>query len=1288
MQRVGIGEPSAVAAFRSADVVSPQEDQVDESAARENGTRAQPQGGPPWPSEAAQSAASPQVYEQPPTQTRMEQVLRRAAANERSALHASRIKRNAERSSTIPSAGAVSRLSLQRPLTPSSTVAEAAVLERLTASVAQWVDQDKARAYASRPSDLLLAVAKQRHRVIPEAFSTLLDPSLLTDEAVLDEAAVLYERLRERTTPSAQPESPPQPLTLSSLRTRFVDALRADYTKRRALDALFVPSAAFGQTTPYFDGFALRNAEGMSFDTLVDSNVVWSTPALAALTAPERRALLTDKFDEMAESTRFPIGSIPHSLATALLRLDRYRGVQPSSAGDEASLLQAFVKSEGGWKDGESYPYHPRLMFALHLARSSGLDVVSHEDLRLLYENQVNDPAVELEIAGNGRVLRWIDRHLSRSNERGSRWREAAPVKQTELLLGLFAALNDVADGKGSVAAFARDLRAKGILTPNRLVGADFEARAAAVLGYANERLLAAYGAPPTFDRYDAATDILERFGVDEDARSDNRQYVISGDNPNVAKQAFGDLVDEFLDRADWVGLNGAWMTLPSGARLKPRDELQREEEAFNASLPSNAWVAATAKVGLRRESKPVTPDSVRRAADEIVGRLATETESHRALMRGLETWINTVPVAGPLYNIEEGVRHRDAARAAFGLLFLGADLFDVSAGAGGARRDAVHPVVPKLRRAAVHVDGASVNRAGHPELIEMTVDPVHIGLRDAGVPDDLRPLTRRAREGSGVRWRDYDVVHLDGEDRIVPIRRDGEHYVEVDWRTAHRLREAPRIELDPRTGKAYAQRGKGQEVGRTSLEGDVRERPTVEGVTRLFERANDATVHDFDTLFADAFALPSPVAANTSELNASDFYRNVYESSGTFRRLFNRHADLEARGRNGTAAPWKRWEFVIGQSAPLGSPRKPYTDFEHKRIFLPDDAGIESMPYMSAAGPRATSPEQAYLGEMVRALTGARDPAVGIDLANRGPAAYLTGKILNEAGYDVPEQIMFRAHDAPSDTPPEQTAQYHVEAAVRGAELEDRYLDAVLDAGRGAVTAETLVDGVPVASRLTVSGTKASLDAIEGEDDEVFLAWSDFKTKFHRNFGFYVQDRTMTRQLASDAMVVLDFYGRLYQRSATFRRMFDEMPVTEASQADPWKFVLEGDIEFDLLSSNARERGMNQPAKKIYVLDDGMRYLTEAGLRDVEIERTLTYQMICAITGLQKLPPAQAITNRGPAVYLTDRILLEAGFNYPRQLAAALAGPDDAAAQARLLARQTSAMRNAATEDQYMMLS
>lgn len=1169
-----------------------------------------------------------------------------------------------------------------------AAAADAAILERLNFSLTEWVDEDKARAYVDCPSGLLTAVARQRHRVVPEEFAKTLDPSRLADEAVLDEAAVLYDRLRRRTV-AQDASAPAMSPTLAALRATFMDALRADYAKRRLLDALFVPSLSLGQATPYFDGFALRNVEGKSFDDLVEAPSVWADSAFDATTQAQRRTLLAEKFDEMAESTRFPIGSIAHSMATALLRINRYRGEAPSDISDETALVKAFTNSEDAWKEGDSYPYHPRVLFATHLARCSGLDVLSLDHLRLLYENQVSDPALEALASGNGVAAQWLARHLSQGDSSGVRWKEAKPARQTEVLLGVFDALRAAAETDSPIAPFARTLRDKGVLLRNRLVGVDFEARASAVLEYANERMILAYGRPPVFDRYAAAAEVLRRLGADDEALTEERHYVIVGDNPHVTKSAFGNRVDEFLDRADWTGLTGAFMTLPGGTRLTPRDELQREEEAFNTRLRSDPWVLATAKARLREQFKAVTHATVQPIANEIAGTVETETESHRALMRGLDTWLNTVPIVGPLYNIEEGVRHKDAARAAFGLLFLGADVFDLTTGAGGPSARTGHPIVPKFRRALAHVDASTVNMSGHAELIEMSVDPVHIGLPDADVPAQWRALARQSRENNSVRWRDYDVVHLDNEDRIVPVRREGDRYVEVDWRTGHRMRDSLSIELDPDTGKAWAHRVRARDRGAdaSAVRGsDVRERMTVKSVTGLLDRANDVTPRDFDVLFSDAF-ISGPPASAGAQFDAPEFYRKLYRSSSTFRRLFNRHAQLDARLRNGTASPWKKWEFVVGEAGPLGPPRKAYTDFEHKRIYMPRDTDIEAMPYISAGGVRTMTCEQAYVHEMVHALTGARDPERALDMLNRGPVVYLTDKILNEAGYDIAEQVMYRRQNSVSDMPPDQTVEYNTQAAARAAQLENRYLDAVVDGKRDAVNGRTLVEGLAVAERPTVQGAKAALDAIEGDGDEMFLAWGDFKAKFDKNFGFYVQNRTMTTGLASDAMVVVDFYSRLYERSVTFRRMFDKMPVTDATQADPWRFVLEGDIDFEALSPGGRAHGVSVPDKKIYVLDDGMQYLTEAGLSEVEIERKLAYQMICAMTGLEPLAPALGYANRGPAVYLTDRVLKEAGFNYPRQLAAALAAPDDAAAQAQLLAYQTSALRSAAVEDRYLKL-
>lgn len=1192
-----------------------------------------------------------------------------------------------EASASTPLTAKTAQALATEPSPPRSLIADAAVLDRLNVALTQWVDEAKARPYAASPSEMLRAVAKHRRHDIPEAFATTLDPALLADEAVFDEAALLYDRLA-RTVPAGDTAPAPSPtVNLSTLRATFLDALRTDYPKRRALDALFLPSGSFAQTTPYFDGFALRRAEGKSFDELIDISAVWEDPSLGALTHAERRALLEQKFDEMGESTRFPIGSILHSMATARLRIERYGGKQPANDGSDSDVVKAFMKYDGAWKAGDTYPYHPRLLLAAHLARSSGIEVLSFDQLNLLYENQVNDRALERMADGDAGPAQWIARYLSDRPASGTNWKGAGPAAKAQALLELFDGLRDAADQNGPVSSLARELKEKGILTPNRIVGADFDACATAVIAYANERLIVGYGEPPSFNRRDAAIGILLRAGIDASDLTDQRHYAIVGDNPNLTKNAFGDCIDEFLERADWVGLIGASMTLPGGVSVRPRDELQREEEAFNRRLPSDPWVVALAKERLRARSKAVTPEAVAGIANEIAGNLAAETESHRALIRGFETWINTVPVAGPVYNIEEGIRHRDAARAAFGLLFLGVDAFDLTTGAGGrARPQAVHPIVPKLRRAVGRVDASQVNLAGHPEMIEMRVDPLHLMLPDANVPPELRGLARQAREERSVRWRGYDVVHLDIEDRIVPVGREGDIYYEVDWHTRHRVRDAPELELDSQTNKARF-REIYPPAGRPPAPlADVQERMTVQGVTALLTRADDTALRDFDALFADAFA-QRPPAANVSRFDARAFYRKLYEKSATFRRVFNRHAQVDARARNGTTLAWKKWEMMIGEAGPLGAPTKAYTDFEHKRIYMPGDATIQAMPYMTAGGVSTVSSEQAYLHEMIHALTGGRDPERAFDLRNRGPVVYLTDRILSEAGYDIAEQVMYRRGNSTSDTPVDQTVEYNAAEAARAAGNENRYLDAMLDAKRANVTADTLVEGQRVAERMTVAGTQAALDEIEGIEDEAFLAWGDFKTKFNQNFGFYVQNRTATSEIASDAMVIMDFYGRLYQRSATFQRMFDKMPVTDASQAAPWKFVLEGDIDFQALSPGGRAHGVAEAPKKIYVLDDGLKYLTANGLREVEIERKLAYEMICAVSGIGKVPMPQAYANRGAAVYLTDRILKEAGFNYPRQLVAALASPSEVAAQAQLLAQQTAGMRSASVEDRYLKL-
>jgi hypothetical protein len=195
------------------------------------------------------------------------------------------------------------------------------------------------------------------------------------------------------------------------------------------------------------------------------------------------------------------------------------------------------------------------------------------------------------------------------------------------------------------------------------------------------------------------------------------------------------------------------------------------------------------------------------------------------------------------------------------------------------------------------------------------------------------------------------------------------------------------------------------------------------------------------------------------------------------------------------------------------------------------------------------------------------------------------------------------------------------------------------------------------------------------------------FDTKFGKNFGFVGSESTPTEVMASDAKVLVSFYRRLYRKSETFRYLFDKMPTLDASldPAAAWKFMLDESPPIDSLAQGASLRPATPGSKEIYLLEDGLQYLSANGLRDVEVERKLTYDMVCAIGGFDRLAPGEMYRNRGPAVYLTDSILTEAGFHFPKQLVAALANDGDALAQSQLLAYQTSAQRAAVTEDEYL---
>jgi hypothetical protein len=99
----------------------------------------------------------------------------------------------------------------------------------------------------------------------------------------------------------------------------------------------------------------------------------------------------------------------------------------------------------------------------------------------------------------------------------------------------------------------------------------------------------------------------------------------------------------------------------------------------------------------------------------------------------------------------------------------------------------------------------------------------------------------------------------------------------------------------------------------------------------------------------------------------------------------------------------------------------------------------------------------------------------------------------------------------------------------------------------------------------------------------------------------------------------------------------------------------------------------------------DGSMYLSDDGLRTVEFDRRLTRAMVQLMTRAEEPAAPVAYRNRGAGVFLTDKILHEAGYSYPRQIADALAAPADEATKNRLWVAHTNVRRAADIEDRYL---
>jgi hypothetical protein len=561
-----------------------------------------------------------------------------------------------------------------------------AYLFGLEDALESWLDPAKARTL--RPTEVLAAVLHRHGQTLPADFYrnfTVEEPAI---HRVLDEAGLLHNRLQHGDALAGIDKGPD---LFKRLRGRFIGALSADLDKQSILDAMFAkPGGSHGDAdandmdrpSPYFDGFAFRNALNLTLNDLSSLPPLNRMPGLVKLDRAPRRALIEEKFAAIGESGQYRIGTAQHSLAGTVIRVLRYQSRPvPERFGSDRELLERFKAVEEDWAKNWSYPVHPRLLFALHLARSRGACMATKDWKARVWANpDLSAAAAHVKKSFPMKVLIANDPMMLRNLTSGY-------FQDKRMRFEHIATGSSHADPKSVAAAHDWTLFFAG---HEVIEGDDWRAKTHSLMRYASDALLASYGDPPRFDPRQAATAVLRQQGVSDADVLKRRTYTIDIVTPSYSHAPIietitnnGTLVDEFVQRVALANKASAMLALPDGQRIDTGKMLESSKRNFNAALHRDPWVCATAKELLRVRQRALTRWNLDAQARQIADRYQEPPSD-----AGAFSWadlIRFIPAIGPLYDIEEGIRHKDPVRVVLGTICL--PLQTLARAAGQPRR-------------------------------------------------------------------------------------------------------------------------------------------------------------------------------------------------------------------------------------------------------------------------------------------------------------------------------------------------------------------------------------------------------------------------------------------------------------------------------------------------------------------------------------------------------------------------------------------------------------------------
>ncbi|MGQ5524110.1 RHS repeat domain-containing protein [Chitinimonas sp. PSY-7] len=208
----------------------------------------------------------------------------------------------------------------------------------------------------------------------PDTPISLLEKMSLSDKAQLDKAALLFGLANG---PDLRLVEPPRDtLSLGEQLLQFRTAFLSELRKEWQISQMFLPSA--NRSNVFFSHNALVNAQGKTFNDLVDDPEIARIPGIDVLTRQDREDLVRRKFDRMGESTEYRFGTLQHGIATVLKRsLMLQSKVSPVTFGSEAQMVEKFLAICREWDTKQSVMLNPRMLLAQYLVQGSGENVMA-----------------------------------------------------------------------------------------------------------------------------------------------------------------------------------------------------------------------------------------------------------------------------------------------------------------------------------------------------------------------------------------------------------------------------------------------------------------------------------------------------------------------------------------------------------------------------------------------------------------------------------------------------------------------------------------------------------------------------------------------------------------------------------------------------------------------------------------------------------------------------------------------------------------------------------------------